>query len=638
MISPSPRQLRWDDCMDLLQELPSMPLDDRAEAIETLVRNPSPGIRERALRVGVAVLPDDTLVGYLRSDADAVLRNAALEILKAREGRSFQLAVELLRDDSDDVALQAVLILDHIKDPRAVEPLRGVLGHSDVNVVQATIVALGHLGDGRTIGDLMPFLDADPWLQMAAIQALGDLRSPQAIPALEPLLTDLMAGPMAAEAIAQIGGPEAFGCLARHWLSFQRELDPETSLGLLAHVLEGLAATPEPIEDLRAGLADRLRDPFHGVRVSAARCLLALGAGPEDGEALNLLAAARQEDDIGPSCLARRSDLVSYLLSKPGRLRSWGFLLAAKYPETTDRADLAAALLDHREPPTLEPVVRALEAIHGGEIAAPLLDLFLRSSREDRGALSGILLRHRETLEAAATERSDMERRDHLVLASLLGRPADELAAALLELPESERLEVTAELTDNAALMRRLPWQQWLEKDPDAYSELACEAAIDSRLHDLLAPLRRLLATRPSIEIVRAVGELGDRESVAQLLELAAADGGSPILRPLIVESLGRIGGPEARRALRELAAADDEKLARLAYRALASCAAEEDDDFFRAAVGHPDWYVRLSAAEVLGRFVRTENLDALSQLAADPVLIVARHAIAALREEGRAG
>lgn len=636
MIGPSTQQLSWDDCMSLLQELPSMALDQRADVIEELVRNPSPGIRERALRVGVAVLPDDTLVGYLRSDADAVLRNAALEILKAREGRSFQLAVELLRDDDDDVVLQAVLILDHIKDPRAVEPLRGVLSHHDVNVVQATIVALGHLGDGRTIGDLMPFLGAGPWLQMAAIQALGDLRSPQAIAALEPLLTDLMAGPMAAEAMAQIGGAKAYGCLARHWLSFQRELDPETALGLLAHVLEGLTEPPAPIENLRAALADRLRDPFQGVRLSAARCLLALGTGPEDGEAINVLAGARDEDDIVPSCLGRRADLVSYLLSKPGRLRSWGFLLAARYPEATDRAGLVQALLDHREPPTLVPVVKALEAIHGDDIASPLLEFFLRASHEERGALAGILTQHRAALAAAADNRPDIERHDRLVLASLLGRPAEEIAAALLELPEAERLEVLAELTDNGEVMRALPWQSWLEEDPATYTEIACEAAVDSRLRELLEPLRRLLTRAPSIEIVRAVGELGDRDSVPCLLELAAADGGSPILRPLIVESLGRIGGPDARRALRELASADDGKLARLAYRALASCAAEEDDVFFRAAVGNPDWYVRLAAAEVLGRFVRPENLDALSQLAADPVSIVARHALSALREEGR--
>ncbi len=635
MIDPSTRQLSWDECMSLLHELPSLPLDSRAEVIEELIRNPSPGIRERALRVGVAVLPEQTLVSYLRSDSDAVLRNAALEILKARDGRSFQLSCDLLRDDDDDVALQAVLILDHIKDPRAVEPLRALLNHREVNVVQATMVALGHLGDARTIGDLMPFLTADPWLQMAAVQALGDLRSPQATSALQPLLTDLMVGPMAAEAMAQIGGSDAFSSLARHWLAYHEELDPETSLGLLAHVMEGLTEAPSEIENLRDSLADRLRDPFLGVRVSAARCLLALGPGPEDGEALNLLAGARKEHDIVPSCLSRRPELITYLLSKPGRLRSWGFLLAARFPEATDRGAVADALRDPRGPDALEPVLQALKAIHSDEIAGALLEFYLHRNREDRGALGEIMAEHREALRAAADEHEPIGRRDKLVLASVLGEPAEKVVAAILELPESERLEVVGELTSDVEIMRRLPWHEWLESNPDHYSDLACEVAVDSSLRELLEPLRALLDTRPSVEIVRAVGELGDRKSVPTLLALAASEGASPILRPLIVENLGRIGGPEARLALRELAASDDDKLIRLAYKALARCAAEDDDSFFRQAVGHSDWYVRLSAAEVLGRFVRPENLDSLSQLAADPVSIVSRQALTALREEG---
>ena len=57
----------------------------------------------------------------------------------------------------------------------------------------------------------------------------------------------------------------------------------------------------------------------------------------------------------------------------------------------------------------------------------------------------------------------------------------------------------------------------------------------------------------------------------------------------------------------------------------------EEDDGLFRSAVSHSDWYVRLACAEALGRFGRAENLPALSQLAADPVAIVAQRALSFL-------
>jgi HEAT repeat protein len=70
---------------------------------------------------------------------------------------------------------------------------------------------------------------------------------------------------------------------------------------------------------------------------------------------------------------------------------------------------------------------------------------------------------------------------------------------------------------------------------------------------------------------------------------------------------------------------------ARAAYRALSQCAAEEDEALFRAAVTDPDWYVRLLCVEVLGRFARPENLNALARLAGDPMPSVAGRALALL-------
>jgi hypothetical protein len=100
-----------------------------------------------------------------------------------------------------------------------------------------------------------------------------------------------------------------------------------------------------------------------------------------------------------------------------------------------------------------------------------------------------------------------------------------------------------------------------------------------------------------------------------------------PELRPLIIESLGRIGGAAARCAL-AAAALDRTPESRLAYRALAACATVEEAPLFRAAITHPDWYVRLACAEVLGRFASPEDLASLARLAADPVPAVAHRAL----------
>ncbi len=635
-----PTTTAWDEGMRLLRELPTLPLESREAVIEQLMRNPSPGIRERALRVGAAVLREEALVAYLRSDSDAVLRNAALEILKEREGNSFRLATDLLRDEDDDVVLQAVLILDHIKDPRAVESLRSVLHQTDPNVVQAAIVAVGHLGDARAISDLLPFLDSEPWLQLAAVQALGDLRSPQAIGALEPHLTDLMVGPFAAEAIAQIGGPKAFAALASYWLAFYEKLDPETALGLLAHTLEGLTAVPDEPDGLRISLASRLRDPFQGVRVSAARCLLALGAGAEDGEALSLLAGDHCDPEVLPSCLARRDDLIETLLAKPGITRSWGFLLATRFPAAVDPAAIAAiaaALRDPRRPDALAPVVRVLSAVSRPEIHQATIDFYLSSPIEERAALAPVFESRRDELGAVVSTRDDINGADRLVLEAVLGGEPGQVVKGILAQSPEERLRTVSQLTGRNEILRRLPWEEWLQERTEGWGEVVCKAAVDSGLRELLPTLRRLLAEHRDADYVRALGALEDRESVPAFLALLEDETAPKLLEPVVIESLGRIGGPEARKALRDLASSDNEVTARLAYKALARCAAHEDDAFFRDAVAHPDWYVRLAAVEVLGRFVCPENLDALSRLAADPVALVARRGLTAIREEGAA-
>ena len=41
----------WQECIELLDRLPQMVLEERIDAIEKLIRNPSPGIRSRGVDV-----------------------------------------------------------------------------------------------------------------------------------------------------------------------------------------------------------------------------------------------------------------------------------------------------------------------------------------------------------------------------------------------------------------------------------------------------------------------------------------------------------------------------------------------------------------------------------------------------------
>lgn len=622
----------WDECVDILERLPSMPLDTRVEALERLVRNPSPGIREQALRLGAAFVPDSRVTEYLRDSADATLRNAGSEILRLRGGRSLPVVVGLLQDPDPDVVLQSVLILDRLRDPRALEALHGALGHPDPNVRQEAVVAVGRLGDARSIPHLLPLLDADFWVQMAAVQALGDLRAPEAVPHLERRLTDPLVGSVAAEALARVGGEDAFHALAACWPAGGVEIDDETMLGLLAHTLEGL---PRPDElgalpgGFREALSARLHDRSAEARTAAARCLLALGPSPWDSQAIEVLAASRPVP-ARPASLARRRDLIGPLLVTPGEARVWGFQLAASFPEEVPGETFLDAMRDAAEHHELLPaLLQALQKIRLPELGAALLDLYLRLPAGAREALAPALEIHGPEVRAGLGLRPEVEAPDRMVLSALLGQPVDEVAEAIRGLEPPLRPGVVSRLMRLEGLIPLLPWDDWLTEAPELYAALAAEAAVRCGFRELLPALRARAAVAPSAPLLRAFGDLGDREAVPLLVRCLRE---REDLRQAALESLGRIGGPEARAALREtargLGLAPE---ARAAYKALAACAGPEDGVVFRGAVDHPDWQVRLAAAEALARFSGHENVALLARLASDTVPAVAHRALAAL-------
>jgi HEAT repeat protein len=622
------RDSSWEECMALLERLPFLPLDQRRAAIETLARNPSPGIRQRALRLGAALLPDDQLMAYLRNEADDVLRNMGLEVLKLRTHKALNLSLDLLNDPDPDVVLQAVLSLDHVRDPRALDHLRGLLMHPNPNVVQATILAIGHIGDGRCVQDLLPFLKADPWLQVAAIQALGDFRAPEALKPLITLLDDAMVAPLAADSIARIGGRKAFRILADLRKEGGDHLESESLLGLLSHVIEGISGPLKVPEGLRASLARDLRNEAEPVRGAAAACLLALGPGTGDGAALKILASTGDARFL-PSCLARRKDLTPRLLSRPEPLESWGRELARRYPGSVPPR-LAVRLIKCAA--SVEDVALLAEVflkIRTPGMGAPLLQSYLSGTPEWRQILLKALRAHRREVITALERAGSIPPEDSLVLRALLGAPAGGLRAMLSALPPEPRLRAAALLAARPSLAARLEWERWIREDGPAFVPLLADLASRTRHPKLVTLSLRLLEERADPALARLAGDLRDSHAVPVLLKHFSSAGGE--VRAFVLEALGRIGGPQAREALAETARGTRNDEARLAFRALALCAVPQDVPFFLERVAHPAWMVRLACAEVLGRFPGPLTRTALTDLSADPMTLVSQRALALL-------
>src|SRR6185369_4355816 len=364
-------------------------------------------------------------------------------------------------------------------------------------------------------------------------------------------------------------------------------------------------------------LREELSNPSAEVRRDAARCLLALGPGPLDDAALDILAAGDPTSSSPLPAVCRRPDLTARLLARRGAAQGWGFFLAARTPHAVSPAELFAAIQSLADPGAYAvPIAQALARVQHPQIGPVLLRHFLRLTPEQRRGSTSLLRQHAGAVRAALETTRGLTATDQLVVSALLGGPPARSTAALQALPPASRAVMLEQLADLRPLMRHLPWEKWLHEAPAEMGPPAAGVACRAGLRELLPSLRRVAREHPAPALVRAFGELRDRESTPLLLDLLAAR-----------QDLA----PQVRAELRDRIPGRDGADARLLYKALSLCAEAEDAPLFRAVAGHPDWYIRLAAAEALVRCPQAGNRPALALLAADPVPAVAHRALTAI-------
>lgn len=623
------------ECLRLLQSLPNLSAEKRLEAFDLLVCNTDPDIRGQALYIGASVLSDEHLSAYLCKKSGDNEYSTGVNILKLFVNRAFSIALRLIREANPDIVIQAIQILDHLNDPRSLETLQSVLHHSDINVVHAAIIALGNLGNTRVLPDLLPFLHADSYVKIAAIQSLGKLRSPSAVRSLSGLLTDHLIGSLAAEALARIGGSAAFKSLSEYWLRSDRQLDTENILGYLAHIIEGSERKLPDVAGLRDSIVSYLDDPSNINQTSAARCLLALGPNREDKKALRILSVNYSAHRILPACLIYRSDLIPCLLKSTDIQRIWGFQLLARYPKVTPIPVISDALnalhyYDYDE--YLDTVVDALLRIRDSELVPVILDLYLKVPLSSRHHFNPLLRTFKKQIRNLLIDYI-LDDETRLVLSAFIGIPHSCIILEILDLPQDSRITVISQIADKT-ILKYLPWDQWLESEPDVYAPIASEVAVKANLKELLPLMRKTLDVYPHPQVISAVSTFRDQESVPILI--SHLNKASVFRRMLIFESLSNIGGNQAREELKKAAFSPEAKEIRTVYMALSKCATPEDNAFFHNAAKHPDWYVRLACARAMGRHPCPENLAAVAELISDPVSVVSQYALALMKSSWR--
>ncbi|HUR93114.1 MAG TPA: HEAT repeat domain-containing protein [Gemmatimonadales bacterium] len=631
---------------------------ERERAIILALEDDAVAVRDRAIRLAARYVEPAVLGAMVADGENAVRRNAGLSALERQGPYAVPHLTVMLGDPDPELvmfALQSLARIGYAPAGRSILPL---LHHSDPNVAQSAIEAVGQLRTREAVPALLKLVDGELWLQLAAINALGAIGAPEAVRPLMSLVPDSVLAEPAVQALRSIAAPESLETLLAllpvvHERALRDplllavavviDLHPDAAPLLMGAGAE-LAASPEMVEYLgsvvsAAGPDEEPDADADSLRRAAAT--LAVAAGIEALEP-RLLAQLSSDPSSAwleglfrhfPEALAgRRARLLGHA---DARVRS-GVLRAARFEE-----DELPELFDHLE--DADAGVRAAACYAMGRLGldstAPLLvERLRRGQPEEQAAAAQALTR------LSADALADLEsclRPDTtdavlaLALDTLAARPVPAFEAQVLRLAEDKRpavrragLRAVARLPIPRAdvlLLRALADRN------QATQVEALELLVARGGEQSIAVLVAMLGTSDSLRfhVIRALGHCRAQSAAAKLRTVFPDCGPHEQLQ--IVTSLIRIAPPWIGAYLRERLGDAELEMRRMAAQGLADLAQEHELPVLLPLAEDADWSIRNEAARGLGRLAKPVTRQVLLALARDVEPVVAATARASL-------
>lgn len=158
-------------------------------------------VRNAADLLGDMATPvaEEPLIDLLRHSDDRVRRSATNALLKLGTPNALKTIYEAVNDVSPEVRIQAAAAIATKRDGRTSSTLiRAIEDENDADVQIAMIAALGRVGTNEAVQKLLKLAEPDSRLfrkkptniRVAAVQALGEAKTPAALAALKELSAD----------------------------------------------------------------------------------------------------------------------------------------------------------------------------------------------------------------------------------------------------------------------------------------------------------------------------------------------------------------------------------------------------------------------------------------------------------------
>jgi HEAT repeat protein len=625
--------------------------EERQEAILAALDDEAPAVRERAIRLATRYVEPAVLGGLVADEANAVRRNAAITALERQGPYALPHLQAMLRHENQDIVMFALQVLSRIGDPAATAAIVPLARHPNLNVAQSAIEALGQLRSGEAVPALLELLGGELWLQLAAIDALGAIGDPRAVKPLVDLVPDSVVAEPALQALQRLAAPESLGPLVDR-LVIVREQSLRDALLLAVGVVIDLHPDPVPAT---SRLSQELALGHGGGLVCYLQQVLQSGEGDLLRAAVALVVVAGL-DPLLPHVLQRIADPAGapwaeallhqhpdalhdsrerWLHDEDPRVRR-GALLASQFD--ADDLPTLLGLLGDPDASVRAAACRALGST-GAESVAPLLTERLRSGEpvEQAAAAQGLTLLPLAALhelgpcldggmdEGTIARALDvLATRPHALFESrileLAANPSVPLRRAALRAAaqlEGSRAEVT--------LIRALA-----DRNQPVQLE-ALELLVRRGGERTTATLAALLGTGDSLRyhVIRALGHLRATTAAGKLRALYPEC--SLHERLEIVTALIRIAPPELGDFLLVLLEEQETELRRVAAGGVADLADATMLPILFTLAHDNDWNVRNEAARGLGLLSLAECRAALLVLVRDVEPVVARTARKAL-------
>lgn len=353
------------------------------------------------------------LIGSLRSEDNAGLRNSAASVLVRMGSSATPYLIETLKDIDKDIRKFAADILGDIRDRTAIFPLVDALRDNDDNVRSSAAEALGKIGGDEVVNALVYVLTNtkdDVWLRYSALEALGKTGSRIPIGPVIRLLDEKLLRKAAMDALAKSYDPGVVPYLVAglHDKSRGSREAAVTGLSRIYQSLplqERLKADEEISVNAEPYLLEGLLDsPSIETKKSAVIVLGIMGGGTDPAMMLDLASDERMQDPVieafvkmgekGVEVLTeaypKSDDLMrSYICKVIGKVRNKKGLntlsraLSDPYGHTRQSAALAIAEIGDIE--TL-PLLFPMLLDEYDDVAEAAVQAIIGLSRESQGA------------------------------------------------------------------------------------------------------------------------------------------------------------------------------------------------------------------------------------------------------------